>query len=186
TWARRLVWGLSIGVLVLTLFALVAVLFFSDRVIGPSMLPGLHAGDRALINPLAYVFGTPQRGDVVEVIPPAGPRDAAVKRLVGPSWRPVGDPAGGGGPAAPRLHPPGWQGGVVSPDRAVPGQRRGSLARLLRQHWPRHGAPEAIYSAHGRVLRSRGQSQRLIRLDGLRSGTARRHPGQGRLAHPAT
>ena len=59
TWARRLVWVLSIGVLVLAMFALVAVLFFSDRVIGPSMLVGLHSGDRALVNPLAYAFGSP-------------------------------------------------------------------------------------------------------------------------------
>lgn len=83
TWVRRLVWGLSIGVLVAAVLALVAVLFSSDRVIGPSMLPELHSGDRVLVNPLAYELGAPQRGDVVEVIPPTGPQGVAVKRVVG-------------------------------------------------------------------------------------------------------
>jgi signal peptidase I len=108
TWVRRLVWGLSIGVLVLALFALVAVLFFSDRVIGPSMLPGLHSGDRVLVNPLAYAFGTPQRGDVVEVIPPAGPRGAAVKRVVGlPGDELEIRPASDGQPPAVFIRPDG-------------------------------------------------------------------------------
>ncbi len=82
-WVRRLVWGLGIAVLILGLLAIAAVLFFSDTVFGPSMLPGLHPGDRVLINPLAYSSGNPQRGDVVEVMPPAGPQGLAVKRIVG-------------------------------------------------------------------------------------------------------
>src|SRR5215470_5691127 len=37
---------------------------------GPSMQPGLHDGNRVLVNLLAYRFGSPQRGDVVIINPP--------------------------------------------------------------------------------------------------------------------
>lgn len=82
-WLRRLAWSLGVGVPVVAVLAVVLVLFFSDVVVGPSMLPGLRPGDRVLVNPLAYANGEPQRGDVVAVAPPAGPRGSVVKRVVG-------------------------------------------------------------------------------------------------------
>ncbi len=82
-WLWRLGWGAGIAVLLVALFSVVTVLFFSDTVFGPSMLPGLHPGDRVLVNPLAYRWGNPHRGDLVEVAPPAGPHGVAVKRIVG-------------------------------------------------------------------------------------------------------
>jgi signal peptidase I len=83
TWLRRLLWSLGVGVPVAVALAAVGVLYFSDRVVGPSMLPGLHPGDRVLVNPLAYAGREPRRGDVVALVPPVGPRAAAVKRVVG-------------------------------------------------------------------------------------------------------
>lgn len=83
TWLRRLLWSLGVGVPVALVLAAVGVLYFSDRVVGPSMLPGLQPGDRVLVNPLAYAGREPRRGDVVALVPPVGPRAAAVKRVVG-------------------------------------------------------------------------------------------------------
>ncbi len=40
---------------------------------GPSMQPGLHTGESVLVNELAYLFGSPQRGDVIVFHPPSDP-----------------------------------------------------------------------------------------------------------------
>lgn len=49
---------------------------------GVSMDPTLHAGERVLVNKVAYRFSTPQRGDVVIAREPEQ-QVAVVKRLVG-------------------------------------------------------------------------------------------------------
>lgn len=83
TWLRRLLWSLGIGLPVAVVLTAVGVLYCSDRVVGPSMLPGLQPGDRVLVNPLAYGARAPRRGDIVALVPPVGPRGTAVKRVVG-------------------------------------------------------------------------------------------------------
>jgi signal peptidase I len=58
----------------------------NSEVIGPSMQPALHTGERVLINKLAYHFGgTPQRGDIIVLIPPASQNADSdyIKRVIG-------------------------------------------------------------------------------------------------------
>ncbi len=74
---------------------LVAVIFFAIRlslatyrVNGPSMIPNFLDSQLMAINRLSYVFGSPQRGDVVVVdCHPLDPRtlpgDGCVKRIIG-------------------------------------------------------------------------------------------------------
>ncbi len=69
---------------------LTAVIFFVVRVTvqpyqvqGPSMEPGLTAGEYVLVNSVAYLFGGPQRGDVIVFHPPSNPSVAYVKRVIG-------------------------------------------------------------------------------------------------------
>ncbi|HEX6817679.1 MAG TPA: signal peptidase I, partial [Ktedonobacterales bacterium] len=51
---------------------------------GPSMQPGLHTGESVLVNELAYVFGSPQRGDVIVFHPPTNdPSQQYIKRVIG-------------------------------------------------------------------------------------------------------
>jgi signal peptidase I len=58
----------------------------NSEVIGYSMEPNLHNGERVLINKLAYRFGgTPQRGDVIVLIPPESlsSENDYIKRIIG-------------------------------------------------------------------------------------------------------
>lgn len=58
----------------------------SSEVLGESMGPGLHDGERLFINRLAYRFGEdPQRGDVIVFAPPAelGSPFDYIKRIIG-------------------------------------------------------------------------------------------------------
>ena len=53
---------------------------------GSSMLPGLENGQRLIVNKVAFLFSSPQRGEVVILHPPAqvGPSDKQwVKRIIG-------------------------------------------------------------------------------------------------------
>lgn len=51
---------------------------------GGSMLPGLHPGDRLLVNQLAYRWSAPARGDVVVFrFPRPGSQKDLVKRIIG-------------------------------------------------------------------------------------------------------
>jgi signal peptidase I len=50
---------------------------------GGSMAPGIRDGDRILVEPWSYVFGTVQRGDVVVLRYPLDPRIDYVKRVIG-------------------------------------------------------------------------------------------------------
>jgi signal peptidase I len=53
------------------------------RVDGPSMRPGLHTDELLIVNLLTYHFGSPQRGDVVVLHPPADDGSQYVKRIIG-------------------------------------------------------------------------------------------------------
>ncbi|HLY31028.1 MAG TPA: signal peptidase I [Ktedonobacterales bacterium] len=69
---------------------LTAVIFFvvhisvqPFEVKGPSMEPGLFTGEYVMVNTLAYLFGGPQRGDVIVFHPPTNPSVTYVKRVIG-------------------------------------------------------------------------------------------------------
>jgi signal peptidase I len=88
--ARVVPWRLSVvrdiaGVAAMTvLFVLVLrTLVQSVHVEGQSMLPGLQDGQLLLVNRVAYVFGRPQRGDVVVFRAPSSPDSELVKRITG-------------------------------------------------------------------------------------------------------
>lgn len=54
------------------------------KVVGSSMETTLHSGDRVLVSKLSYVWGDPDRGDVVVIDPlPSGPPEDVIKRIVG-------------------------------------------------------------------------------------------------------
>ena len=64
--------------------AAVYVLVFNFSVVrGSSMAPGIHDGDRILIDQLSYVFGDVARGDVVVLRYPLDPSLDYIKRVVG-------------------------------------------------------------------------------------------------------
>ena len=50
---------------------------------GSSMEPNLHTGQFLMVNRLAYVFNSPQRGDVIVFDYPGNPGDDYVKRVIG-------------------------------------------------------------------------------------------------------
>jgi signal peptidase I len=47
-----------------------------------SMEPNFHEGERVLVNKVAYIFGDPERGDVIIFQPPIGGEDF-IKRVIG-------------------------------------------------------------------------------------------------------
>lgn len=51
---------------------------------GPSMQPGLYTGQSVIVNELAYLFGNPQRGDVIVFHPPPpySPKEQFIKRVI--------------------------------------------------------------------------------------------------------
>jgi signal peptidase I len=70
---------------------LVVVIFFAIRLTaefhsidGPSMQPNFYTNQYAFTNKLAYLFGTPQRGDVIIFHPPPpAQNDFYIKRIIG-------------------------------------------------------------------------------------------------------
>jgi signal peptidase I len=70
------------------LWSAISFLLFSRFVLatviidGASMEPTFHSGDRCLLNRMALVFGSVQRGDMV-VLRDRGDSDFAIKRIVG-------------------------------------------------------------------------------------------------------
>jgi signal peptidase I len=69
---------------------LVTVIFFGIKlsvetrpISGDSMLPGLHNSQTAFVNKLAYVFGAPQRGDVIIFYYPRDTQEVFIKRIIG-------------------------------------------------------------------------------------------------------
>ncbi len=77
---RTLLTPLKIG---LVLFVVYGLVFNFSVVRGSSMSPGIHDGDRILINHLSYVLSDVQRGDIVVLRYPLDPRLDYIKRVIG-------------------------------------------------------------------------------------------------------
>ncbi len=58
-------------------------LFFPTSVIGASMEPTLHTGDRLVISKVSYKFEPIERGDIVVLNSPKNPDIEYIKRVVG-------------------------------------------------------------------------------------------------------
>ena len=72
------------GVRVAAVSLVLYVLFFNLSVVrGSSMAPGIHDGDRILVEPWSYVVGDVSRGDVVVLQYPLDPRVDYIKRVIG-------------------------------------------------------------------------------------------------------
>lgn len=78
-WRRRLA-GLQLGCL--AVLAYVA-LFNVSVVRGSSMAPGIHDGDRIVVDRFAYLLGPVERGDVVVLKYPLDPSLDYIKRVIG-------------------------------------------------------------------------------------------------------
>ncbi len=78
-------------VLVGVIYLAISLSLAAYHVDGPSMQPNFQNGQLMAVNKLSYVFGTPQRGDVVVVScypldptnPEIHPGDGCVKRIIG-------------------------------------------------------------------------------------------------------
>lgn len=88
TLTRRLVFGSNPRRTAVRVLVLAAVSFVTFRWVlmpiraeGISMLPTYRSGSLNLVNRLAFVYGTPQRGDII-AIRLAGPHVLYVKRIV--------------------------------------------------------------------------------------------------------
>lgn len=82
-WREILREGVETLLLAAVIFLLVNFLTMRCEVDGPSMQPTLETGQRLIVYRLAYVFGGPQRGDVVVFRSPNNPSDNLVKRIIG-------------------------------------------------------------------------------------------------------
>ena len=60
-----------------------ALCFNFSEVRGGSMMPGIQDRDRILVDHVSYLFGTPERGDIVVLRYPIDPSLDYVKRVVG-------------------------------------------------------------------------------------------------------
>ncbi|QDU67602.1 signal peptidase I [Engelhardtia mirabilis] len=90
--ARSLRDGLFVSVAGMLAYTL---LFNLSVVRGASMQPGIHDGDRILVEPWSFVFGHVNRGDIVVLRSPVDPQLDYIKRVVGlPGERVVVGPAG--------------------------------------------------------------------------------------------
>ena len=78
-WRRRL----AIAQLGCIVFALYLALFNVSVVRGSSMAPGIHDGDRIVVDRFAYLLGTVARGDVVVLKYPLDPSLDYIKRVIG-------------------------------------------------------------------------------------------------------
>ena len=74
---------------VLTTVIVAVVIFFALRatvqtsvIVGPSMEPGLHAGERIIVSKVVYRLHEPERGDVIVFHPPNSPQAEYIKRLI--------------------------------------------------------------------------------------------------------
>jgi len=55
----------------------------TQRVVGPSMEPNFHQDQLVMVNKLAYIFGSPQRGDVIVFYYPNDTSQIFIKRIIG-------------------------------------------------------------------------------------------------------
>jgi signal peptidase I len=79
-WLRSLWTSAKIGAV---LFVAYGLMFNFSVVRGSSMAPGIHDGDRILVDHLSYVFGDVQRGDIVVLQYPLDPTLDYIKRVIG-------------------------------------------------------------------------------------------------------
>jgi len=79
---RRLTWWRRVRLPILCL-AFYTALFNLSVVRGNSMAPGIHDGDRILVEPWSYLFGAADRGDIVVLRYPLDPSVDYIKRVVG-------------------------------------------------------------------------------------------------------
>jgi len=76
---------LGVAVLAIVIFLLVQAMVGRAVVVGSSMEPNLHDGQRILVNKIAYLFSEPKRGDIIVFTPPdtvASDNDY-IKRIIG-------------------------------------------------------------------------------------------------------
>ena len=74
-----------LGILILAgvIFFLLQTAFSTSIVVGYSMEPEFHQGQRLLINKVVYDLHQPQRGDVIIFNPPTNPQTEYIKRIIG-------------------------------------------------------------------------------------------------------
>jgi signal peptidase I len=77
---RRLLLSLKVAAV---LFVVYGLTFNFSVVRGSSMSPGIHDGDRILVNHLSYMLQSVQRGDIVVLRYPLDPRLDYIKRVIG-------------------------------------------------------------------------------------------------------
>jgi signal peptidase I len=74
----------SLALQLAILGSLIAAFFVRmPQVFGPSMEPHITPGEYVLINTLAYKFGSPRRGDIVEFQHQSDPPESYIKRVIG-------------------------------------------------------------------------------------------------------
>lgn len=76
-------WLRSIALAVVIAIIIKAFLFNTTYVLGYSMYPTLHEKDRLFTNKIVYMFGEPQRGDIVVLKAPDDPDKDYIKRVIG-------------------------------------------------------------------------------------------------------
>lgn len=74
---------LEVAVVTLLLFICVRAVIQNYQVQGPSMQPTLHTNEYILVDKISYLFGSPQRGDVIVFKYPKDPSEDFVKRVIG-------------------------------------------------------------------------------------------------------
>lgn len=79
-WIREVIETIALTLLLLFLVRLAIQGFRTD---GQSMDPDFHNGEYVLVNKAAYLFGPPQRGDVVVFNYPLDPHTVFIKRIIG-------------------------------------------------------------------------------------------------------
>jgi len=73
---------LGLILLAVVIFLLLQVVFPRFQVVGSSMEPNLHDGQRLLINKAVYFFREPEAGEVVVFQPPNNRRADYIKRII--------------------------------------------------------------------------------------------------------
>jgi signal peptidase I len=71
------------SVLALVIFLIIQATVQSFVVVGSSMEPSLHEGQRLLVSKVSYYAGEPQRGDVIVFRPLGNSEEDYVKRVIG-------------------------------------------------------------------------------------------------------
>lgn len=79
-WMREAIETIALTLLILFLVRLAIQGFRTD---GQSMDPDFHNGEYVLVDKAAYLFGPPQRGDVIVFHYPLDPHTVFIKRIVG-------------------------------------------------------------------------------------------------------